>query len=128
MLRFALYSSALALLIASLCLSQASGRLSCADDALPITRCGDAASGTVYLAADLDCSDQFPSRGIRLEGRARLELRGFSITNAAFFAVQCDGSCEIVGPGTLSNSAGGVDKWGESSSRTLPSGTTALSE
>jgi len=73
----------------------------------PLTSCGEDVEGDVYLTGDLDCTG-IGGIGVNLLKRAKLELRGFSIRNSEDFAVQCFKSCEIVGPGTISGSWGGV--------------------
>jgi len=73
----------------------------------PLTSCGQDVFGDVYLTGDLDCTG-VGGTGVNLRRRATLELRGFSIRNADDYAVQCFRNCDIVGPGTLGGSFGGV--------------------
>jgi hypothetical protein len=82
----------------------------------PLTECGQTVSGRYHLEADLDCTGVV-GHGVNMLGRgARLELRGFTISNASASGVQCGHGCKIFGPGTISGSqlhgvrAGGVAK------------------
>jgi hypothetical protein len=73
----------------------------------PLTQCGQVLEGTYYLTGDLDCTG-VPGHGVDLTSRrSRLELRGFTLSNASAAGVQCGQSCAIVGPGTISGS--GID-------------------
>jgi len=72
----------------------------------PLTQCGQVLEGTYYLIGDLDCTG-VPGHGVDLTSRrSRLELRGFTLSNASSAGVQCRQSCAIVGPGTISGSVG----------------------
>jgi hypothetical protein len=73
----------------------------------PLTSCNQNVEGDVYLTGDLDCTG-VGGMGVNLMKRATLELRGFSILNAQYFAVQCFKRCSIVGPGSLVGAGGGI--------------------
>jgi hypothetical protein len=77
-----------------------------AGPAVPLTNCGQTVTGAVYLTADLDCTGQ-SGHGVFFDGvRGRLELRGFTLSNAEMDGVECSGRCDIVGPGAIVGSGG----------------------
>jgi len=70
----------------------------------PLTSCGQVVSGHYYLEGDLDCTG-IVGHGVDFVGRgSRLELRGFTISNASASGVQCRSGCKIIGPGTITGS------------------------
>lgn len=74
---------------------------------VPVTTCGQVvpARAQGVLASDLDCTGE--PVGVVLGRAAKLSLGGFTLANG-FVGVQCDGSCTVTGPGTLSGSQAGV--------------------
>ncbi len=62
--------------------------------------CGQTFRGTGILMNNLDCSG-FGGSGVTIE-RGRLDLNGFSITNASQYGVVCLTTCQVTGPGTIS--------------------------
>jgi hypothetical protein len=70
-----------------------------------LTECGQVLEGTYYLTGDLDCTG-VPGHGVDLTSRrSRVELRGFTLSNASSAGIQCRQSCTIIGPGTITGSA-----------------------
>jgi hypothetical protein len=70
----------------------------------PLIACGQVVSGHYHLEGDLDCTGVV-GHGVDMVGRrARLELRGFTISNASAAGVQCRSGCKIIGPGTITGS------------------------
>jgi hypothetical protein len=74
----------------------------------PLTECNQNVEGDVYLTGDLDCTGIVNGFGVNLMKRATLNLNGYSILNAHMFAVQCFKRCDIVGPGSIVGSGGGI--------------------
>lgn len=75
-----------------------------------VETCGQTVRGVAELTGDLDCS-AVADESVRLSGR--LDLRGFTITgNPAHDVVECSGGCMIVGPGTITGGAEGVNGTG----------------
>lgn len=71
----------------------------------PLTVCGQQLDGRYFLSQDLDCTGQI-GHGVDLLGKnARLELRGFTLSNASASGVQCRHRCKIIGPGVISGNA-----------------------
>jgi hypothetical protein len=62
--------------------------------------CGQSFRGTGVLMNNLDCSG-FGGSGVTIE-RGRLDLNGFSITNAGQYGLLCLTTCQVKGPGTIS--------------------------
>jgi hypothetical protein len=61
--------------------------------------CGQTFRGRGELVTNLDCTG-FGGSAVTIE-RGRLNLNGFSITNAGQYGVHCLNSCQIVGPGLI---------------------------
>ncbi len=70
--------------------------------ATEVTSCDQAYRGTVYLAADLDCTGSALGHLV-FNGRGRLLLRGHTLTGG----VMCS-SCTVMGPGTVTGNGGTV--------------------
>lgn len=74
---------------------------------VPVTACGQVVpvNARAVLASDLDCTGE--PVGVVLSRRARLSLGGFTLTSG-FNGVQCDASCTVTGPGSISGGQSGV--------------------
>lgn len=67
-----------------------------------ITYCGQSFEGRGILVTNLDCTG-FVGHGINVK-RGRLDLRGFTVRGAGYYGVNCEGTCRIFGPGTVTES------------------------
>ncbi len=67
----------------------------------PITTCGQEASGSAQLAADLDCTG-LAGNAVTLHGGS-LAMNGHTITGGDI-GVYCDRPCSVVGPGLVTGS------------------------
>lgn len=74
---------------------------------IPVTTCGQVLPARAHgvLASDLDCTGE--PVGVVLGRAAKLSLGGFTLANG-FNGVQCDGSCTVTGPGTITGSQAGI--------------------
>jgi hypothetical protein len=70
-----------------------------------VTYCGQIFRGRGVLSGDLDCAG-FGGSAVIIE-RGRLDLNGFTISNAGQSGIHCLTTCQIVGPGTIT--ANGLD-------------------
>lgn len=71
-----------------------------------VDTCGQHTSGPAVLNADLDCTG-FDGTNLTMDG-GTLTMNGHTITGG-FIGVQCDRSCAIVGPGTITGATfGGI--------------------
>jgi hypothetical protein len=66
-----------------------------------VTTCGQEASGSATLNADLDCTG-FDGYAVTMHG-GTLTMNGHTITGGSI-GIQCDRTCKIVGPGTVTAS------------------------
>jgi hypothetical protein len=64
-------------------------------------------TGDVFLTADLDCTG-VEGFGVRLGRNSTLDLRGFSILHSQWQSVECEGSCTVLGPGTIDKGVDGI--------------------
>jgi hypothetical protein len=75
-----------------------------------VTTCGQVTSGPAVLNADLDCTG-FDGTNLTMNG-GTLTMNGHTITGG-FIGVQCDRTCKIVGPGTITGASfGGIQAFG----------------
>lgn len=75
-----------------------------------VTTCGQETNGPATLNADLDCTG-FTGNALTMHG-GMLTMNGHTITGGNV-GVQCDRSCKIVGPGTVTGSSFvGVNAYG----------------
>jgi len=75
-----------------------------------VTTCGQETTGPAVLNADLDCTG-FDGTVLTMKG-GTLSMNGHTITGG-MISVQCDRTCKIVGPGTLTGSSfAGVQAFG----------------
>ena len=66
-----------------------------------VNTCGQEVAGSAVLNADLDCTG-FEGYAVTIHG-GTLTMNGYTITGG-WNGIQCDGPCEIIGPGTVTAS------------------------
>ncbi len=67
-----------------------------------VTTCGQETTGQATLNADLDCTG-YRGAALTMHG-GTLTMNGHTITGGNSFGIECDISCRIIGPGTITGS------------------------